>query len=296
MQLDEHYVPRPGGFRLFAESVGSGGNVVLFPNGHYLVDDFAFLAPGRTLIFYDPRNRGRSDTITDPSRLSRGILNDVDDLDAMRCHFGLDRVDVIGHSYMGLTVALYAMKYAAHVNRVVQLCPAQPIAFKEYPADPTYADGMLAEVQTKIVQLQKERKSYGAFEFCQKFWALLRELYVVNPAHAAKIKWDRCELPNELNFMQYWTANLLPSIQSVALAAEDFAKMAMPVLIIHGTRDRSAPYGGARDWAQMLPDARLITVENAAHAPWIENPELVLPSIETFLSGAWPAAAEKLRV
>jgi len=293
--LEEHYISTPGGFRLFAQTLGTGPETVIFPNGFYLIDDFAYLAAGRRLVFYDPRNRGRSDAIADSAMLARGILNDVDDLDVVRAHFGADRVDVVGHSYMGLTVALYAMRYAARVRRVVQICPAQPVALKEYPADPTYADGTLAEVQAKIVQLQKERKSYRAVEFCQRFWALLRELYVVNPAHAEKIKWDRCELPNELNFMQYWTVNLLPSIQGVRLAAEDFAKMAMPVLIIHGTRDRSAPYGGAREWAQMLPDARLITVENAAHAPWIEDPELVLPAVEMFLNGAWPEAAEKLR-
>jgi len=33
-----------------------------------------------------------------------------------------------------------------------------------------------------------------------------------------------------------------------------------PVLVVHGTKDRSGPYGGGRDWAAMLPNARLVTV------------------------------------
>jgi pimeloyl-ACP methyl ester carboxylesterase len=41
-----------------------------------------------------------------------------------------------------------------------------------------------------------------------------------------------------------------------------------------------------------LPDARLVTVENAAHAPWIEAPELAFASIQTFLDGAWPEAGK----
>jgi len=65
----------------------------------------------------------------------------------------------------------------------------------------------------------------------------------------------------------------------------------VPVLAVHGRRDRSAPYGGARDWAAMLPDARLLTVEDAGHAPWIEAPDLVFEAIETFLGGRWPEAA-----
>jgi pimeloyl-ACP methyl ester carboxylesterase len=65
----------------------------------------------------------------------------------------------------------------------------------------------------------------------------------------------------------------------------------MPVLVVHGINDRSAPYGAGRDWAALLPNARLLTVDNAGHVPWIEAPELVLGSIRTFLDGEWPALA-----
>jgi pimeloyl-ACP methyl ester carboxylesterase len=72
------------------------------------------------------------------------------------------------------------------------------------------------------------------------------------------------------------------------------AKVQGPVLTIHGTKDRSAPYGAGREWASVLPNARLLTIDNAAHAPWIEAPGKVLGPIETFLEGAWPPAAENI--
>jgi pimeloyl-ACP methyl ester carboxylesterase len=34
----------------------------------------------------------------------------------------------------------------------------------------------------------------------------------------------------------------------------------------------------------MYPNARLVTVENSAHAPWIEDPRAVVGSIQAFLS------------
>ena len=74
---------------------------------------------------------------------------------------------------------------------------------------------------------------------------------------------------------------------------EDFAKADIPVLTIHGTKDRSAPYGGGRDWAAMLPQGRLLTVHNAAHAPWIEAPTLVFDAIKLFLDGRWPEGAQR---
>ena len=42
------------------------------------------------------------------------------------------------------------------------------------------------------------------------------------------------------------------------------ARVRAPVLTIHGTWDRNAPYAGGREWALTLPDARLITVEKVS--------------------------------
>ena len=44
----------------------------------------------------------------------------------------------------------------------------------------------------------------------------------------------------------------------------------------------------------MLPNARLVSVEKAGHAPWVEAPDLVFDSIKTFLGGVWPEAAQKV--
>ena len=294
MQTSDGYITMQDGARLYFQKVGTGPKPVLIPNGFYFLTDFQHLADGRTLIFYDVRNRGRSDAVSDPGKLARGIQQDVDDLDAVRRHFGIDQVDVIGHSYIGLMVGLYAMRYAAHVGCAVLLGPAQPDAAKQYPAHLTCADAVFTGVMAKIGQMMKEPQSADPVEACKKFWSVLRFIFVANPADAERIDWGRCDLPNERNFRPYWMGQIWPSIQSLKLAAEDFAKAKSPVLIAHGTKDRSSPYGGGRDWAMQLPNARLVTVDNAAHAPWIEAPELVFGSIRTFLDGAWPEAAEKV--
>jgi proline iminopeptidase len=280
------------GLRLWFQTVGSGPQVVVLPNRFHLLEDFSCLAPGRTLVFYDVRSRGRSETVTDPATLARGIRNDVDDLDAVRRHLGLDRLNLIGHSYMGLMVILYAMKYPAHVDRIVQIGAMGRHHAKTSPADPTNADPVLQDVFVKLGALQKERASYDPEEFCHKFWSILRAIYVTDPKDADKVRWDRCDLPNERNFMPYGTGAILPSIQSLSLTAEDFAKAEAPVLTVHGTRDRSAPPGGGRDWAMSLANARLVIVDNAGHAPWIEALEEILSAIPTFLAGQWPATAK----
>ncbi len=294
MQPNEGFLTTEDGIRLFCQTLGDGTQTVIIPNGIYLYEDFKHLAEGRALIFYDLRNRGRSDSVSDSAKLKRGIHHDVDDLEAVRQHFGINQMDVIGHSYIGLMVILYAMKYGAHLNRVVQMGPMEPSRGKQYPAHLTGADAALREVFAKLAQLQKETEGEDPEERCRKFWSILRVIYVANPADADKLNWGHCELPNERNFMKYWSENIFPSIQRLRFAAEDLAKVKMPVLAIHGRKDRSAPYGGAREWALLLPNARLVTVENAGHAPWIEAPEKVFDSIKTFLNGTWPKTAEKV--
>jgi pimeloyl-ACP methyl ester carboxylesterase len=86
--------------------------------------------------------------------------------------------------------------------------------------------------------------------------------------------------------MRHFQSNIMPTLQSLNISAADYTRATMPVLTIHGTKDRNAAYGGGMDWARSLPNARLLTVDDAAHVPWIEAPELVFGSIKTFLDGA----------
>jgi pimeloyl-ACP methyl ester carboxylesterase len=292
MLPSEGFITTPDGVRLFFQKLGSNPNALIIPNAFHLFDSFRRLADSRTVIAFDARHRGNSDCVTDRSKLVRGIHHDVDDLEAVRLHFKIDKIDVIGHSYAGLMVILYALKYAAHVNRMVQIGPMEPRAGTQYPAHLTGADATFAAFLNMVGQPRSE--SEDPKEACRKFWEMLRIVMVANPADADKIHWTPCECSNEVNLMPHLTENIFPSIQGLHLTQEELSKVNSPVLTIHGRKDRQAPYGGGREWALMLPNARLITVEDAAHVPWIEAPELVFSAIETFLDGGWPEAAQEV--
>jgi pimeloyl-ACP methyl ester carboxylesterase len=294
MQSSEGYVAAGDGVRLFYRKLGSHPNAVIIPNAVHMFDSFKHLAHNRTVIFFDLRNRGNSDPVSDDTKLTRGIHHDVDDLEAVRRHFGINRVDLVGHSYVGLTVILYALNHPDNVSRIVQIGPIQPDAGTQYPAHLTGADATLTEFLSKLPQLQNDRQLKDPKEACEEFWALLRVLMVADSADAGRIAWTPCDCPNELGFMKHWVGNVLPSIQTTHLSRENLSGLKTPVLTIHGTNDRQAPYGGGREWASMLPNARLVTVESAAHVPWIEAPDKVFGAIETFLEGTWPGVAEQI--
>lgn len=292
MLPSEGFIPTPDGVHLFFQKLGSSPSAVIIPNAFHMFDSFRHLANNRTVIFFDARHRGHSDCVTDRSKLVRGIHHDVDDLEAVRLYFEIDKIDVIGHSYVGLMVVLYALQYPAHVNRLVQIGPMPPRAGAQYPVHLTGADATFAAFLSMLAQPRNE--SEDPREACRKFWEMLRVVMVANPADAHKIHWTPCDCSNEVNLMPHLTENIFPSIQALHLTQDELSKVESPVLTIHGTKDRQSPYAGGREWALMLPNARLITVENAAHVPWIEAPETVFGAIRTFLDGKWPEAAEEV--
>jgi len=292
MIKNQGYVTANDGVRLFYEKVGDGPRVLVVLNGYYLIDDFKYLASDRTIVSLDLRNRGRSDYITDNSKLTRGIQQDVDDLEAVRQRLGVSSIDLLAHSYAGFVAFMFAKKYPASANRIVAIGPMQPDLSKQYPPELQNNDATLQNFFSSARELEKERASLEPKEFCRRFWSILTTIYVADPEHAERIRWDRCDLETELNGMKYWMKHLIPSMQSLALTAADFSGAHHPILIVHGRKDRSAPYGGGRDWTAMLPNARLLTIDGAAHAPWIECPQAVLEPIRTFLDGTFPESAE----
>jgi proline iminopeptidase len=292
MFSNEGFLTTRDGLRLYFSILGDGRDTVLIPNGIYLVGDLEPLASGRTLIFYDLRNRGRSERDTDPAVLERGILNDIDDLDDVRRHFGVQDVAIIGHSYVGFTVAVCAKTYPRTVRRIVQIGALGPDPGKQYPPELSNVDATLRDALARLAALEHERPSLSPEQWCRQFWSIIRLIYVTDPANAYKTDgWSRCDQENERNFMSVFTQFIMPSIGRLNLTSQDFAGVSTPALVVHGTKDRSAAYGGGVDWARTLPNARLLTVPDACHGPWIEAPDLVFGSIDAFLNGRWPETA-----
>jgi pimeloyl-ACP methyl ester carboxylesterase len=293
----EGVVAMADGTQLFYRKVGDGPRNVILPADLFLHPAFDRLAPGRTLYYYDMRNRGRSDSVG-PER-ENSIERDVRDLEELRAHFGLDSVDLVGFSYLGLMVAMYAKDHPDRVRRVVQLGPV-PMRFgTEYPAGLGPGDYFAAMDSAGLADLRRLQSTgfpaANPAEYCRREGEVTRVALVGNPANASRLNQDVCDQPNEwpirlaAHFGRHFT-----SVQALALDREAFARFAKPVLTIHGTLDRNAAYGAGREWAMTFPDGRLVTVEGGAHCAWADDPDLVFESIETFLGGAWPEAAERV--
>ena len=192
------FVQSADGVGLFVEKMGAGASTVIVPNSVYMRRDFARLAGKHTVILFDMRNRGQSGVGVHPE----GVWGDVEDIEAIRTHFGVEQTALIGHSYLGLVVALYAMRYPQWVTRVIQISPAQSALGKPYAPPLSYSDDVLKEVWAGLQAMESQRGVLDSAEFCKKWWQLGRPLFVMDPAHVEGIRdWGFCELTNERNFM-----------------------------------------------------------------------------------------------
>jgi proline iminopeptidase len=271
--------------------------VVIVPGRLFLARDLGSIARRHTVIFYDMRNRGKSARVEDGKLLT--IQKDVEDLEQVRRHFGADRFVPIGWSYLGFMVVLYAMDYPNRVERLIQLGPVPRKFGTEYPASLLYRDSTPVPDSLAMARLDSLERSGWAQghprEYCEERFRATRVALVGDPAKAPRIE-SPCDMPNEwpVNFARHLQYHF-GAIRRLEVSADSIAKrVTVPVLTIHGTKDRNAPYAAGREWALLLHNARLLTVKGAAHRVTLDAPEIVLPAIERFLGGQWPEGAERV--
>jgi pimeloyl-ACP methyl ester carboxylesterase/ketosteroid isomerase-like protein len=280
---EEGFVAADDGTRLYYRKIGEGRDTIIAPLDFFLYPLLSQLSDRATVITYDMRSRGRSDKAKDPATLT--IAQDVRDLEAVRGHFKVEKFIPVGFSYLGKMVVMYASAHPEHVTRVIQLGPAAnddlpPVDEKDFGA-PGADTKKLQDLQASGA-MEKTPK-----ELCVAQWNVLRYALTGTPKGAARFDVKTgCDLENE------WPVNvnrtfavLGPTIAKTVLSGDDLKKVTMPVLIVHGTKDRNAPYVGGQAWAAALPNARLVPIDGGAHASWLDEPPVVFAAIRQFLRG-----------
>ena len=287
LEIIDGYLSVEEGVKLYYRMVGHGTEVIVIPGACYLEYEFERLAnKDRTLIFYDMRSRGRSSKISDASRIGMNI--EIKDLEAVRQNLGKEKVSLIGWSYLGAMVVLYADKYPDHVKRVIQVGPLSPTyeIFTEATSTPIDSESQAQLEEMKEKGLDKTDPE----SFCDEDWKVYCRRIFYDPAKISQFHSDKCkfmnEMPDNVNFQ-------LDRIRE-SVGEWDWREMAknikVPVLTIQGDHD-TLPMEGAREWTASIPNARILVVYEAGHLPFVERPEVFYPAIESFLNGEWPEKA-----
>jgi proline iminopeptidase len=228
------------------------------------------------------------------------IEADVADLETIRRHFGVEKFHAIGYSYLGLMVVLYTLEHPQRIGRLVQLGPV-PLKFgTAYRPEYSAADRQQVIDEHGGARLRELRErnfhTTNPREYCEEEWRVVRFMLVGDTKSVERLGPGVCDLPNEwpTNLARHLERHFGGSIMKLDVPRERITRLQTPVLTIHGTSDRNAPYGAGREWVFLLPNARLIPLQGAAHQSFAERPDVVRPAVVEFLRGDWPAAAEKV--
>jgi len=301
----EGYITTSDGVRLFYKIVGSGSETLVAVHGGpgnsltSILPDLEPLAKNRRVIYYDQRGNGRSDLIKDREKLS--ISKHIEDLEAVRTHFKLNKMTLLGNSWGGLLISYYAAAHPDKVERMILHSPAEPTQALMFEA----IDEIQSRLDQRYDRAQRERfrvvsnpqtwlKADDPRAVCREFFQMIFPVYVSKPESVKLLKGDVCsgsedavrnqQFVNQQIWRTLGSWNLLPSLGVVKA----------PVLVIHGAAD-PIPVESSEAWASAMPNARLLIINGAGHIPQIEQPEIFFKAVETFLKGSFPTDAKKVQ-
>lgn len=275
------------GIRLWAhadgpdDGRGDAAAVVLCHGGPGLWDMAepiaAMLCGERTVIRWDQRGAGRSDPVG-PYSLARSVA----DLEAVRRHFGLESMTLLGHSWGAQLALAYTLGHPHHVERLLYVSGTG--------IDPVDSwQRVHAERRTRLLGRHADRwhelRSRGRTPLEDREYAILQwsidfadhehglrlaeqlatPWYGVNDACVAAIK-DEC-------LLTWGTPALHTACRTLT---------GVPVLILDGALD-PRPRSAVDSLEQALPDVARMVLNDVAHWPWLEDPAGFAAACRVFL-------------
>ena len=292
---NEGYLDAGKGVKLYYRIVGSGNEPVVLIHGgpgftsDYLADDLAPMARDHSLLVYDQRGIGRSTLVSDSTALAAERY--VEDLEAIRKHFGLEQLTLFGHSWGVAPAALYAMQYPERVRRMILVGTIPPERSGLVRAFEALAAARDSATLRRMADLSRIRETKpDDLAACREYYELWFTPFFGTKAAASRMKGNVCagsseSLKNKPNVDRFTFASLgnwnwLPSLSRVPA----------PTLIIQGQLD-PLPIEDARRWAAAMPNARLLELKGVGHFPYVEAPEAFYAAVDQFLKGNWPEHA-----
>lgn len=295
--VQEGYIEAGSSVRLFYRLVGTRGDTVIVLHGgpgftmEYFAKDLEPLAATHTLLFYDQRGTGRSTLVSDSASLDGQRF--AEDLEAVRRHFGLGQVTLLGHSWGAGVIALYAAQYPTRIGRLLVV---DGIPLRKKDLVQAFEDLAARRDSTTRAEMQRWREARlanpGDTAACHAYYVLWFGPFFGDSSAAGRSKGDFCAGTPESR------RNKIVSVDRfVAASLGDWdwratlRRVTAPTLVIHGTAD-VLPAAGGREWAAVVPQARLLLLQGIGHFPYLEAPEPFFTAVDTFLRGSWPPEAQ----
>lgn len=237
-------------------------------------DVAAMLDDRATVIRWDQRGCGRSQRCAGPWTTDRFVA----DLDAVRRHFGLDRMTLLGHSWGAQLALSYTLAHPERVTTLVYVSGTGIVPVSRWHASFTRNfTARLGEDPERLArwrQLPKSDPERAILQWSADFADRERAL-----EHARRLADPWFEINHECNAALNAETGRTWGTPELRTAC---ASLDVPVLIIDGAQD-IRPRSAVDSLEEALPRVRRVVLPKAGHLPWVEVPEGFLDALGAVL-------------
>ncbi|WP_328761802.1 alpha/beta fold hydrolase [Streptomyces sp. NBC_00272] len=264
---------------------GEGEPLVCLPGGAMrastYLGDLGGLTAGRRLILLDLRGTGDSAVPADESTYR--VDHQVADVEALRVHLGLERMDVLAHSAGGNLAQLYA---AAHPDRLRRLVLVTPTCWAvDLDATP--------EQRLEAVRVRAGSEPYDTA--IAAYERILTAAGTPTPADWREVmplaygRWDEAARAHlaasdgEKNPVAA-AAYAGPGAFDPPATRVGLRGVTGEVLVLAGELDSNPTPALAADLAGLFPQGIIDVQAAGAHFPWLDDPQRFATRVEAFLA------------
>ncbi|MEU9361654.1 alpha/beta fold hydrolase [Streptomyces sp. NPDC048301] len=270
------------GTELAYHLVGEGEPLICLPGGPMRASryfgDLGGLSRVRQLVLLDLRGTGDSAVPRDPDTYR--IDRQVDDVEALRVHLGLEQADVLAHSASAELAALYAAEHPRRLRTLTLVTPGTgTLGLPATAQDRREAASLRAhepwypEAMAALDELQAGRVTPEVWEGIRPFtygrWDAAAQ------EHAAQSPAQR----NAEAASFYYPENGLDTEATVAALRE----LPVPVLVLAGEYDGGPTPDRAAELVALFPRGEFAVQREAAHFPWMDDPGAFFRTVAAFL-------------
>jgi len=262
--------------------LGDGAPLVCLPGGpgrsaEYL-GDLGGLDKSRQLILLDPRGVGLSADPADPATFRVDRL--VNDVESLRVHLGLDRMDLLAHSAGSVLATLYAAAYPERLSRLILLTPG--LAAVD-------VDGTEEEFRAGIERVAGEPWYPSALDALEKIMAgdqsmeafrASRPFYYGRWDEAARVHSTMGVAERHMAARRGYFADVTLDAAAIRAALK---RLTAPVLLYAGELDPMVTPAVVMEAAPLFNDATVAIQPGAGHFPWVDDPAAFASAISSFL-------------
>jgi proline iminopeptidase len=272
------------GFDIFYSVQGQGPICMVLPNSWGLSLGalrvlYRPLEEHLTMVYFDPRGMGRSGEIREDSDMSMAAVRS--DLDALRLHLGLEKVNIIGWSNGGMNLLLSAAEHPDAVESAIFVHAAAYFGEEDMELFAEQAPELFEEWGVFLTEMTSEELSdeekevkYREFSMTKSFPAMLtnREKDAAKLEEffsEAELSWKHSRYSDQVDSPGYDARPTLASIQA-------------PSLVITGRHDLM-PVAKGEEIAVGIPNAQLVIFEHSGHFAQFEEQDKFVKTILDFL-------------